>query len=381
MSRNGSGTYNLPVGNPVVTGTTISSTTHNSTMSDVAAEITNSIAADGQTTPTANLPMGGYKHTNVADASARTDYGKVSQIQDGGYMMLASVSGADTITATISPAITAYALGQFFTFVSAGANTGAVTLNINTIGAKAVTKEGTTALAAGDIASGAVVNVVYDGTQFQLVSGRSVQPLDAQLTTLAGITAQQATDLAAVSTFMGTVLDDADAATMRSTTGTEPTLIAESTVSGAAVTSVQFTGLDINTHKSYRVEIDLYNPTVSTSTYSIFFNNDLVDTNYYRQYIYANGASITAARSNDAIILTLTASTNGSAEGPVSLDVGGRPRVTMNESRYNSTTTELVTKTIVKTGTVANVTQIDIVGSVASSIGIGTKIRIYRGDK
>lgn len=45
------------------------------------------------------------------------------------------------------------------------------------------------------------------------------QPLDAQLTTLAGITAQQATDLAALSTFMGTVLNDADAATARATLG------------------------------------------------------------------------------------------------------------------------------------------------------------------
>lgn len=40
-----------------------------------------------------------------------------------------------------------------------------------------------------------------------------------RLTTLAGITAQQATDLAAVSTFMGTVLNDPDAATGRATLG------------------------------------------------------------------------------------------------------------------------------------------------------------------
>ena len=45
------------------------------------------------------------------------------------------------------------------------------------------------------------------------------QPLDDQLTTLAGMTAQQATDLAALSTFMGTVLNDADAATARTTLG------------------------------------------------------------------------------------------------------------------------------------------------------------------
>lgn len=186
MSRNGSGTYSLPAGNPVTTGATISSTTHNNTLSDIATALSDSLAKDGQTTPTASLPMGGYAHTGVGDATARTQYAKVSQIQDGGYVTLSSVSGADTITATCAPAITAYAAGQFFTFVSAGANTGAVTLNINSLGAKSVTKEGATALAAGDIASGAVVCVEYDGTRFQLVGGRA---LGAILAALAGLDA------------------------------------------------------------------------------------------------------------------------------------------------------------------------------------------------
>lgn len=49
------------------------------------------------------------------------------------------------------------------------------------------------------------------------------QDVDEQLTTLAGITAQQATDLAAVSTFIGTLLNDADAATARTTLGVSAT--------------------------------------------------------------------------------------------------------------------------------------------------------------
>ena len=48
MARNGSGTYSLP--NPaVVTGTTISSTWANSTLSDIATALTNSTAANGET--------------------------------------------------------------------------------------------------------------------------------------------------------------------------------------------------------------------------------------------------------------------------------------------------------------------------------------------
>ena len=170
MPRNGSGTYTLPAGNPVVTGTTISSTWANNTLSDIGTSLTNSIAKDGQTTPTANLPMGGFKHTSVAVAAATTDYARADQVQNGSLVYLTSVSGADTITATAAISLASYATGQKFHFVSAGANTGAVTLNVNGIGAKAVTKNGTTALVAGEIASGAACEVIYDGTQFQLVS-------------------------------------------------------------------------------------------------------------------------------------------------------------------------------------------------------------------
>jgi len=54
MSRNGSGTYTLPAGNPVVTGTAITSSWANTTLSDIAAGLTQSVAADGQTPMTGN---------------------------------------------------------------------------------------------------------------------------------------------------------------------------------------------------------------------------------------------------------------------------------------------------------------------------------------
>lgn len=50
MPRDVSGTYTLPAGNPVVTGTTISSTTHNSTLSDIASALTASLSIDGSVT-------------------------------------------------------------------------------------------------------------------------------------------------------------------------------------------------------------------------------------------------------------------------------------------------------------------------------------------
>ena len=179
MSRNGSGTYNLPSGNPVVTGTTISSTWANSTLSDIASALTGSIASDGQTTPSANLPMGGYAHTNVGNATVRAMYATAGQVQDNTAAYLTSVSGTDVITATGAFGMSAYATGQVFTFIASGTNTGATTLNINSLGAKAVTKNGSIALAAGDIVSGQAVTVFYDGTQFQINASPSYSGLSS----------------------------------------------------------------------------------------------------------------------------------------------------------------------------------------------------------
>jgi hypothetical protein len=73
MSRNGSGTYNLPAGNPVVTATTITSTWANSTLGDIATALTGSLAADGQTPATGNLNMNTNRIVNVVDPTLAQD--------------------------------------------------------------------------------------------------------------------------------------------------------------------------------------------------------------------------------------------------------------------------------------------------------------------
>lgn len=179
MARNGSGTYTLPSGNPVVTGTTISSTWANNTLNDIATALTGSIASDGQTTPSANLPMGGYNHTSVADATLRNQYASAGQVQDNTAAYLTTVAGTNVITAVGAFGMSAYATGQVFTFIASGTNTGATTLNINSLGAKPVTKNGSIALAAGDIVSGQAVTVFYDGTQFQINASPSYSGLSS----------------------------------------------------------------------------------------------------------------------------------------------------------------------------------------------------------
>jgi hypothetical protein len=100
MSRNGSGTYTLPAGNPVVTGTTISSTWANSTLTNIASALTDSLAADGQTTATGNLKMGNNRITGLADGIASTDAATVNQIPSGALFLLKASNLSDVANAT-----------------------------------------------------------------------------------------------------------------------------------------------------------------------------------------------------------------------------------------------------------------------------------------
>ena len=183
MSLNGSGVYVVnSAGQPVVANTLITSAAFNAFTADMATAMSTAIMKDGQQTVTANVPFGGFKLTGVGAATARTDAATIATFQDGTGVYVATVGGtADAITLTPAPAITAYAAGQTFRFIASGANTTNVTVQISGLASpKAITKNGTTALVAGDIPSAAMVTITYDGTRFILgtigAATHAVQP-------------------------------------------------------------------------------------------------------------------------------------------------------------------------------------------------------------
>jgi len=96
MSRNGTGTYTLPAGNPVITGTTISSTWANTSLSDIASAITGSVASDGQTPMTGVLNMNSQKIQNLANGTLPNDAVNLSQLNDP--VITGNVSIAGTLT-------------------------------------------------------------------------------------------------------------------------------------------------------------------------------------------------------------------------------------------------------------------------------------------
>jgi hypothetical protein len=110
-----------------------------------------------------------------AVTSVNTRTGDVVLTADdvGECKFAADAGSTDAYAITLSPAITAYTTGVSYRFKANTANTGAATLDINGVGAQAIKKVSggvTTALDSNDIRAGQMVEVVWDGTNFQMIS-------------------------------------------------------------------------------------------------------------------------------------------------------------------------------------------------------------------
>ena len=83
---------------------------------------------------------------------------------------LVDTGAADAYVITPDPAILAYVAGQTFTFKAITANTGTSTLNINGVGVKIIKRGDGAIMLSGNIVVNQIVTVVYDGTEFIVVS-------------------------------------------------------------------------------------------------------------------------------------------------------------------------------------------------------------------
>lgn len=171
MSFNGSGTFTIDTpGNPVQADTTIRASVHNDTLTEIAAGLSNCICVDGQSTITQNLPFNNKRITNLQAGVSLADAITTQNLIANYGSYVASVGGTgDAITLTTFPTGISVNAGTEFWFIAASNNTGAVTVNINGLGVKNLTKGGTIALSASDIVAGALVGIMYDGTRFQLL--------------------------------------------------------------------------------------------------------------------------------------------------------------------------------------------------------------------
>ena len=155
---------------------------------------------------------------------------------------------ANAITATSKSPFTSYADGLRLVFKASASNTTAATLNVNSIGAKAIRKftaSGEVALDAGDIQAGAEIEVIYVSTLNSSAGGWQIlstpqQSIATKLDILQPtftIASASTTDLSTVSTIEGTI------------TGTT-TITALGTAAAGTIRSVYFAGILTLTHNA-----------------------------------------------------------------------------------------------------------------------------------
>lgn len=143
-----------------------------------SVDYVNNVAVSGA--PNASTGAKGIvQEATQAEIDARTVTGStgaklfapLDKIRASKYSDYVADAGAtDAYAITAVPAITAYATGQEFTFKANTVNTGAATLDVCGLGAKALVDSSNNALATGAILAGMIVHVVYDGTSFRMVS-------------------------------------------------------------------------------------------------------------------------------------------------------------------------------------------------------------------
>jgi microcystin-dependent protein len=112
-----------------------------------------------------------------------SDYGTAVYNRNNDYA--ADAGSNDTYVITLTPAPTSYTTGMMIRFKPNTRNTGACTINVNGLGNKSIKKEGTLDPADGDLEAGQIYNLVYDGTNFQLMNLKGSIPTGSLMMWLA----------------------------------------------------------------------------------------------------------------------------------------------------------------------------------------------------
>lgn len=115
------------------------------------------------------LDYAGITPSGVSDTILASDFfdALVKRINALSPYLIAS-GPANTYAVSGDPAYTTYFAGMKIRARIGNTNTGASTMNVEGLGAKSIVKYVSTPLVAGDLPVGAIVEIQYDGTNFQL---------------------------------------------------------------------------------------------------------------------------------------------------------------------------------------------------------------------
>ena len=108
--------------------------------------------------------------TGIDSVEAPTDAVNVKTIQDGRLLFGVASGSNNAFEVDLEPAVAAYVPGMVLHFQANHAVTGDATLEVNGLGAIPVRKHFSEELDENDIRENQLVTVIFDGTNFQMLS-------------------------------------------------------------------------------------------------------------------------------------------------------------------------------------------------------------------
>jgi hypothetical protein len=91
-------------------------------------------------------------------------------VQSGKWTYWPDTGSSSAYVITPNPAITAYAAGQRFSIKLSNTSAASPTLNVNGLGTRTLNYNDGTGIKAGDLITGGIIDVVFDGTNFEVIS-------------------------------------------------------------------------------------------------------------------------------------------------------------------------------------------------------------------
>lgn len=267
-------------------GTTTPATTWTTNAGTVAN--TNPIVLDSAgRTPSEIWITGGVDYKFILKTSAGVTVGTYDNIPSlndfSTFNNLITVTGTNSLVGTSNPPYIAYTTGMTISFIPVATNTGAVTLDLDGLGAKNVYFDASTPLNAGAIAVGKITTLEYDGTRFQMTNSVSTGQIPDEAITTAKLADNAVTTvkIADLNVTTGKLADnavttvkitDANVTTAKiANANVTPAKLSQPFTQGTAVVSTSGTAIDFTSIPSWVKRITLMLSSVSTTgTNSMF---------------------------------------------------------------------------------------------------------------
>lgn len=373
MPHDGNGTFSYTANTVVpdaTAGTTIVSNDFDQFSGEVSTALTLAFMKDGQSTATGAFKMGSQKITGMADGAALTDATSVNQVVDGALTHCATPSAVGTDAYAVSLAVNPVTLvtGAMYSFTPEVANTGACSVDFNSIGAKNIKMADAADPYDGAIQADVPCVVQYDGTSMILINpyfeGSNTTASAAEINVLDGVTGGTVTASKAVvvdaskdigtfgevtaATFTGTNVDgilgantpaDATALVLKADTSLELAAGAtitefETTSTGSATKAPTSSALDAKVGVATGIETyreatgqSITRATVNTFTHGLSAKPDIVSV-----YIKCTGADQQYDVGDELVVSSTTNVINASPSGIAVLQTATTVLVTIGDT-------------------------------------------------